>query len=266
MILDDLLDVSVNIYIKVSFHQVFDSLQLNTPSPVMSICPATPTCADLFRSGPQHSIVHRNLFLKVNPLQAPSVKPHQAVIKHTQEENLTLHHQEPVQSDETRMAPQMDLDPISVLCYTEPVESISVLSMHDVQHLREASLRDQLHHGRCWSHTELEAAHTLLSHFSPMEEDNIRGQRQNKSAAMLPDAMPYQSQGSGFRGFVDGKNPDDVHLPVHEVCLASSLPSRPPTGHGDISEVTERIILDSEGDAVHVLLSLGDMLDTMQSS
>lgn len=274
---NDLLDVSVNIYTKVSFHQVFDSLQLNTPPPVMSICPATPTFADPFRSGPQRNIVH-SLSLKVNHLQAPSEKPHQVVIKHTQEENqafenLKLHHQEPVQSDETCITPQMDLGPISVLRYPQPVESISAEEVFklDVQHLREASLRDQLQHGRFWSHEELEAAHTLLSHFSLMEKDNMRGQRQNKSAAMLPDPVPFQSQRFGCRGFVDGQNPDDSHLPVHEVRPASSLPLRPPSGSvakrdEDISEVTERIILDSEGDAVYVLLSLGDMLDTMQSS
>lgn len=98
-----------------------------------------------------------------------------------------------------------------------------------------------------------------------MEKDNARGRHQDKSAATRPDAMPYQSQGSGFRGFVERKDPDDGYLPVHEVCPAPSLPLRPPSGRGDLSEVTERIILDSEGDAVHVLLSLGDMLDTMQS-
>lgn len=235
----------------------------------MSICPAKPTCADPFRSGPQRSIVHSGLLLKVNPLQPPSVKPHQAVIKENQAfENLTLHPQELVRSDETHIASQRDLDPISVLCYPEPVEYVSAEEAfkHDVQHLREASFRDQLQHGRCWSHKELEAAHTLLSNFSLMEKDNIREQCQNNSAATPSDVMPYQSQGSGFRGFVVGKNPDDVHLPVREVCPAPSLALRPPSGRGHISEATERIILDSEGDAVHVLLSLGDMLDTMQSS
>lgn len=73
-----------------------------------------------------------------------------------------------------------------------------------------------------------------------------------------------------------GRNADDVHMPVREEYLASPLPLRLPSDSmaksrssvsGDFSEVKERTLSDSEGDAVHVLLSLGDMgaLDSMQS-
>lgn len=132
---------------------------------------------------------------------------------------------------------------------------------------REAGLRDQLQQGRCWSYMELEAANTLLSGFSLTEKDHIMGQRHNKST--LPDPLPYQSQGSGEPswGVVDERTAD----------LASSLPQRLPSlssdskaksrSSGALSEVKERTLSDSEGDAVCVLLSLGDMgaVDIMQS-
>lgn len=260
---------SINTCIKISLHQVFDYFQLNTPPPVMSACPAPPTCPDPFRSGPYPTRDLGSLTLKVNPL-VPSVHPCRVVLQLSQEEDqaitnlLKLHHKEPLQSDETIIAPQMDLNPIPGLHHPEPVESTSAEEVYkpDVQRSGEASFRDQLQQRRCWSNMELEAANTLLSRFSLTEKDNIRGQNHNKSAAALPDPLPYQSQGSGEPGwggfeFVHGRNADDVHMPVREEYSSVS---------GDFSEVKERTLSDSEGDAVHVLLSLGDMgaLDSMQ--
>ncbi|XP_044040529.1 uncharacterized protein LOC122870422 isoform X2 [Siniperca chuatsi] len=300
----------------VSQLRVFDCFQLNTPPPVMSACLAPPTRPDPFRSGPHPTRDLGSPTLTINTLHPP-VQPSQVILQLTQEEDqaitnlLKLHHQEPIQRVETLTAPQMDLNPIPFLSHPEPMEVYKPFCS-DVQHPRGASLQDQLQQGRCWSDRELEAANTLSSHFSLMEKEKIRGQNHNKSAATLPDPLPYRrhedssintetQQGSetlpalittdrtqndigyisftcvsehgepgcGDLGFVEGRSADDVHLPIGEEYLASSLPPRLPSRSseaesrssvsGDFSEVKERTLSDCEGDAVHVLLSLGDM-------
>ncbi|XP_035531735.1 uncharacterized protein LOC118338530 [Morone saxatilis] len=264
----------------VSELKVFDCFQLNTPSPVMSACPAPPTRPDPFRSGPHPTRDLGDLTsFKINTLHPP-VQPSRVVIQLTQEEDqaitnlLKLHHQEPLHSSS-------GLEVYKPFC-------------SDVQHLSEASSQGQ---GRCWSDTELEAANTLLSGFSLMEGDRIWSQNHNKSKVTQPDPLPYQRQRSetppgaitagctqqnisfscvrecgepGWEDFVflEGRNADNVHVQVCQEYLASPLPPRLSSDRkpkssssvsGDFSEVKEWMLSDSEGDAVHVLLNLRDM-------
>lgn len=227
----------------------------------MSACPTPPACPDLFRSGPHPTRDLGSLTSKVNTLYPP-VQPRRVVLQLTQEEDqavtnlLKLHHQEPLQSANALIAPQMDLN--RVLWHPEPMDSTLAEEGCEphVQLSREGILWDRLQQ-RCWSYVELEAANTLLGGFSSTEKDHRRSRSHNKSAT-LPDPLPYQSQGSGEPswGFVDERTAD----------LATSLPPRLPSdlkaesrSGGDSSEVQERTLSDSEGDAVLVLLSLGDM-------
>lgn len=137
------------------------------------------------------------------------------------------------------------------------------------------------------SDRELEAASTLLSRFRLMEEDESWVQNHNKSSAALSGPLPYQLHGSeplpasvtaddtkndeGFRFssvreseepdcvdfvFEEGRNADHVHLPVHEEYLVSSLTLTMPSLSPNSKAKT---LSDSEGDAVFVLLSLGDV-------
>lgn len=132
---------------------------------------------------------------------------------------------------------------------------------------------DHTQQGRCWSHVELEAADTLLTGF------RIWDQCHGKSAEMLPDPPPDQH---GKDLPVGTKNQQEQEA---EPSLKASL-SDTDTSHigltgpgedggqvhmdegpsGDFPEVTERVLSDLEGDAVHVLLSLADIgpLDTQQ--
>lgn len=298
------------------FHQVIDCFQLDTPPPVMSACVAPPARPDPFRTGPHPMMDLGSLTFEINTLQPP-VWASRAVLQLTQEEDqaitnlLKLHHQDPIQSDMTVTAPQLDLNPIALLSHSEPTDSTSGDDVYkplcsDVQHPRQASLQTQLQQGRCWPDTEIEAANTLLS---LMEMDQIWDQNHNKSGATLPDPLPHQHQGSetlpaavttdctqnskdvsfscvwesgepGWGDFVfaEGRKVDNVHLPVREQDLASCLPLRLPSLFPDseaksrssvsgyFTEVKEQTLSDSEGDALHVLLSLGDMgvLDIMQ--
>ncbi|XP_045921385.1 uncharacterized protein LOC123980873 isoform X1 [Micropterus dolomieu] len=275
--------------------RVFDSFRLSTPPPVMTSCPAPPTRPDPFRSGPHPTRDLGSLTLKINTLHPP-VQPSRVVLQLSPEEDqaitnlLKLHHQGPLHSEKTFTAPQMDfcrvdLNPIPFLSPPQPMEAYKPFCS-GLQHTREASLQGQ--QGRCWSDTELEAANTLLNRFSLIEKDKTWGQNHNNSAATLPDPLPHQQQGSetffitagytqnrerGERGcgdlrFVEGRNADDVPLPVCEEYVTSSSPSSDGSSSvsGGFSEVKERTLSDSEGDAVQVLLSLGDMgaLDIVQ--
>jgi len=136
-----------------SLHQVLDCFHLNTPTPIMSACPAPPTRPDPFRSGPHPTRDLGSLTTKVNPLHLP-VRPTRVVLQLTQEEDqavtnlLQLHHQEePLHwgSSEGGVAPLWN----DVPCAEE----------------------SRLQQGRRWSDTELEAANTLLRGFSPIEKD-----------------------------------------------------------------------------------------------
>ncbi|XP_054456998.1 uncharacterized protein LOC129093112 [Anoplopoma fimbria] len=80
-------------------------------------------------------------------------------------------------------------------------------------------------------------------------------------------AREHGEPGWGDLGFVQVKNADDVHRPVSESTLSSDLKTNGrSSSSGGFSEVNKWTLSDSEGDAVHVLLSLGDMgaLDIVQ--
>ncbi|TMS02394.1 hypothetical protein E3U43_007934 [Larimichthys crocea] len=262
---------------------VLDCFQLNTPPPVMTARPAPPTRPDPFRSGAHLTRNLGSLTFKIDTLHRP-VQPSQVVLQLTQEEDqaitnlLKLHYQEPRQTDETRTAPHMDSHPEPAQVY-EPCCS-------DVQH---PSLRGHSQQGRCWSDAELDAANTLLSRFCLMEEVNIWSHDDNKTASTIPDSLPHQRQGSGtdftqhdidyvsfscvgesgeqgWRDFVfaEGMDADDV-----AVGDASSSPPRLPSASSKSRTSVsrdQRTLSDSEGDAVLVLLSLGNVgsLDIVQ--
>lgn len=278
----------------------------------MSACLAPPTRPDPFRSEPHPTRDLGSLTLKINTLHPP-VQPSCVILQLTQEEDqaitnlLKLHHQQPIQSDETLAALQMvsssvALNPISFL-HLDLMDSTSAEEVYKPFCSDEQYPRQQ---GRSWSDTELEAAYTLLSCFSLMEEE-IWGQNHSKSAVERSDpllhqhhrdssistetpkgsetfpalttadctqndtgyigfscAREYGEPGWGDFGFVVGRR-DDVHLPVCESTLSSDSKSTSGAS-GDFLDMKERTLSDSEGDAVQVLLSLGDMgaLDIVQ--
>ncbi|XP_060887980.1 uncharacterized protein LOC132958917 [Labrus mixtus] len=236
----------------VSELRVFDCFQLNTPPPVMSACPTPPACPDPFRARPHPTMELGSLTLKINVLR-PAVQPNRLVLQLTQEEDqavtnlLKLHHQEePAHSEET------------TLFRAGPLESTSAEEASQRLHPSKASLLG--HEGRRWSDTEIEAANTLLSGFSLMDK------MWNRTS---PDPVPDLLQGSGTLHalitpystshnvrFCDGGDGE----PSYGDYLSESKSSI----SGDFSEVKKRKLSESEGDAVHVLLSLADMAVLMQ--
>ncbi|TNN67939.1 hypothetical protein EYF80_021908 [Liparis tanakae] len=142
---------------------VLDCFHLNTPTPVMSACPAPPTRPDPFGSGPHPTRDLGSLTLSVTPLHLPA-RPTQVVLQLTQEEDqavtnlLQLHHQEEPShwgSAEGGVAPLWNDGPCA----------------------KESRLQSRSQQGRCWSDTELEAANTLLRGFSPTEKDATASNR-----------------------------------------------------------------------------------------
>ncbi|KAG8006157.1 hypothetical protein GBF38_005335 [Nibea albiflora] len=210
--------------------------------------------------------------------------PNQVVLQLSQEEDqaitnlLKLHYQQPRQTDETLTAPHMYSHPEHAQVY-EPFCS-------DVQH---PSPRGHPQQGKGWSDAELDAANTLLSRFYLMEEVNIWSHNDNTTASTLADPPPHQRHGcetdcaqhdidyvsfscveeSGEQGwrdfvFVEGGDADDV-----AAAEASSSPPGPPSPaseSGTSVSGDHRTLSDSEGDAVLVLLSLGNTgsLDIVQ--
>ena len=258
----------------ISLPQLLDCFQLNTSPPVMSACLAPPASPDPFRSGTHPTVDLGTLSFIISTLHPP-VQLSRAVVQLTQEEDQTithllkLHHQEPP-------APHMDFLP-----HPEPVDVASAEEAYKpicsaVQHFREDGLQGQSQHRRCWSHTELEAAGTLLSGFSLVEKDPIWGENYSESADTLPDHL--QQQGSetfpspvtdctqkvtSFSHVRESGQPGWGDLGFAEGYLASSLP---PKSRSSVFGMKKRTLSDSEGDAVHVLLSLGDVtaLETNQ--
>lgn len=111
----------------------------------MSACQAPPVCPDPFRSGP-HPITDLGTW-KIDSRHPPAQR-NLLVLQLTQEEDdtvtnlLKLHHQEPA--------------------------AFEPLLLND--------------EGRCWSESELEAAKTLLNGFSLIEDEEMWGKNDQKSA------------------------------------------------------------------------------------
>ncbi|XP_019951330.2 uncharacterized protein [Paralichthys olivaceus] len=158
----------------------YDCFQLNTPPPVMSACLAPPNCSDPFGPGPHPTRDLGSPKWKTNPVHLP-VQSSRAILQLTQEEDqaitnlLKLHHQEPGPGDET------------------PTEEVCQSSFGDGQHPSQDDFGDQLQEGRYWSEAELEAADTLLSRFSLVEDDRIWAQCLQKTAITPPDPLPHQN-------------------------------------------------------------------------
>ncbi|XP_040887358.1 uncharacterized protein LOC121177196 isoform X2 [Toxotes jaculatrix] len=280
---------------RVSDLGVFDRLQLNTPPPVMSACLAPPNRRDPFRSGPHPIRDLGSPEWRMNPIHLP-VQPSRTIVQLTQEEDqaitnlLKLHHQGARQGDDTLTAAQMDFssvveppvdfNPCLFLSHSKSMDPTSAEDVYkplccDVQYPRKAGLLQQ---GRGWSDMELEAADTLLSCFSLTEEDRIWVQCHQKSAVMLPDHVPYQNKDLPINTETQQESEalptlKASHSTQNDIsntrfsCVSENgepgwrdFRSAEDRGvSGDFSKVRERMLSDSEGDAVHVLLSLGDM-------
>ncbi|XP_018526986.1 uncharacterized protein LOC108880010 isoform X1 [Lates calcarifer] len=278
---------------------VFDCFQLNTPPPVMSACVAPPNCPDPFRSGPHLTRNLGSTRWRLNPIHPP-VQPSRAILQLTQDEDqaitnlLKLHHQEPRQSDEIQMdvsgvvEPQVASNPCLVFSHPKPLvpteEALTPSCSDDVQHPMKTGLGNQSQQGRGWSDVELEAADTLLSGFSVSEEDRVWSQcRQNST---LPDPQPYQynkdlpistetcQESEALPALTATNAPQNGTGYIRFTCVTegggagwANLRSAEDRGaSGDCAQVREWTLSDLEGDAVHVLLSLGDMgtLDILQ--
>ncbi|XP_034082182.1 uncharacterized protein LOC117552707 isoform X2 [Gymnodraco acuticeps] len=257
---------------------VFECFELNTPPPVMSPCPAPPPCPDPFKFGPNPTRNLGHLTLEINNLH-PAVQKGQVVLQLTQEEDqaitnlLTLHYQEePLQMDETLTS----VNPNS-FCHPETIDFTAAPNPCFLSDLQYPGETIEFQQGRCWSETELDAANTLLSCSRLVEQEGII-QGHNKSSVTLPllhlrhedSSRSSESQHvsetspafittdcakKDWGDLEEGRNYDEVHL------LESSLSSGSKAGRGlgtSVEFTKVKDILDSEGDAVHVLLSLGD--------
>ncbi|KAI4808702.1 hypothetical protein KUCAC02_000750 [Chaenocephalus aceratus] len=261
----------------VSDLRVFGCFELNTPPPIMSPCPAPPPCPDPFKFGPNPTRNLGHLTLEISNLH-PAVQKGQVVLQLTEEEDqtitnlLTLHYQEePLQVDETLPS----VNPNS-FCHPDTIDFTAApnpCSLSDLQYPGETI---EFQQRRRWSETELDAANTLLSCSRLVEQEGII-QGHNKSSVTLPlrhlrhedSSRSSESQhvSETFPAFIttecakkdwgdleEGRNDDAVHL------LESSLSSGSKAGRGlgtSVEFTKIKDILDSEGDAVHVLLSLG---------
>ncbi|KAL3046380.1 hypothetical protein OYC64_004398 [Pagothenia borchgrevinki] len=268
--------------------RLIECFKLNTPPPIMSPCPAPPPCPDPFKFGPNPTRNLGHLTLEINNLQ-PAVQKGQVVLQLTQEEDqaitnlLKLHYQEePLQMDET-LTDFTSVNPNS-FCHPETIdftaaEEVSNPFLSDPQYPRETI---EFQQGRCWSETELDAANTLLSCSRLVEEEIIQGH--NKSSVTLPHPLLHlrhedssrssesQQVSETFPAFIttdcakedwgdleEGRNDDDDDDEVHLLESSLSSGSKAGRGLGTSVEFTKvKDMLDSEGEAVHVLLSLGD--------
>ncbi|XP_041636144.1 uncharacterized protein LOC121505074 [Cheilinus undulatus] len=222
--------------------KVLDCFQLNTPPPLMSACLAPTARPDPFRSAPHPTMDLGSLTLKVNsPL--PHVQQSCLILQLTQEEDqavtnlLKLHHQEAGKSEET-------IQPL---------------------HSSETSVRNNV--GRCWSDKELEAAKTLLRGFGLVEEDKMG----SKNIAGVPsDTLPDLPHGSETLSAVitpectkEDMTFCDAQKDGEQCCRDILSKNRPSISEG-FPEGNTQTLSESEGDAVHVLLSLADMAVLVQ--
>ncbi|XP_062300451.1 uncharacterized protein LOC134005542 [Scomber scombrus] len=260
----------------VSEFRAFDCFQLNTPPPVMSTCVSPPNRPDPFRSE-RHSIRD----LGSSTLRAQ-------IIHSTTQPRITnllkLHHHEPLQRDESLTALNVDSsggeEPLeynrdsSSGCGhpdSNSAEESEKFFYSDVEHPRAAGFVSELQKERCWSDTELEAADTLLSHFSLMEEDGLEIQTQQGSEAS-PVLIPAAHSATNHTGYVssscvkedggwmefmsvESRNTDQLHEEYQPSLLVKSRSSV----FRQLSGVKGGKLTESEGDALHVLLSLGDV-------
>lgn len=243
--------------------QVLDCFQLNTPPPVMTVCPAPPNCPDPFRSGPHP---HRDLGSSVcrMPSNCLHLQPSHVVVQLTQEEDqaitnlLKLHYQSPLGGSETFSAAGTD-----VSCVTAPKSSLS-----DQRPVNSSLSCDVQHQGVGWSDTELEAANTLLNGFILSEEGSIWGQAHNKPAELEPEPLPHQHPAVSPVSFepqhrsealvtTQAKDNSFGCVGQNEDPSCSIWSAEDRSVSGD-STLRGRTVSDSEGDAVQGLLSLGD--------
>lgn len=184
--------------------------------------------------------------------------------------------------------PQVASNPCLVFSHPKPLvpteEALTPSCSDDVQHPMKTGLGNQSQQGRGWSDVELEAADTLLSGFSVSEEDRVWSQcRQNST---LPDPQPYQynkdlsistetcQESEALPALTATNAPQNGTGYIRFTCVTEgggagwvNLRSAEDRGaSGDCAQVREWTLSDLEGDAVHVLLSLGDMgtLDILQ--
>ncbi|KAG7496191.1 hypothetical protein JOB18_013864 [Solea senegalensis] len=250
--------------------RVTDSLQLNTPPPVMSACLAPPNRPDPFRSGSHPTRDLGGSEWVENPISTP-VQPSCYVVQLTQEEDqvitnlLKLHHKELGQIDET----QMEFDgaeesPVNITAsfshsHCQPV---ILTSLSDEEHRhKDLGLQSKLQQGRRWSDAELEAADTLLSCCCVEEEDQERG-------VMLPLPLPSQHNEDLVKSTEIQPGSETLttfeasNFTQNDTCINEN---REPIWRNfrsveDISvSKVKQMLSDSEGDALCVLLSLGDV-------
>ncbi|XP_072232260.1 zona pellucida protein AX 4 [Leuresthes tenuis] len=224
--------------------KVSDFLPLNTPQPIMSACVAAPNHPDPFRFGPHPS---RDLGSWRTHTVPPHFKPRRVVVQLTQEEDeavtnlLKLHHQEALQSDEAHLGFSRVRNPRHFITYPTFNDSLSAEEAHkpiccDVQ------CPDELQQGG-WSAAELEAADTLLSGFNQQQDDC------NTSGACV------RTQSSDAASFSVGCVWEKGDFWSEEDMSADDC-SNPKMTSGS----TERVLTVLEGDVVHVLLSLRDVV------
>ncbi|MED6259939.1 hypothetical protein ATANTOWER_017964 [Ataeniobius toweri] len=260
---DPALPCGRRIYSSLSGKMVFDVSQLNAPPPIMSACVATPNRPDLFRAGPY----------PINNLGSPSWKIQSippVVIQLTQQEDqaitnlLKLHHQEALQSKE-RIIPGHTDFPGAV--------------MSNPRHFNTASLdgatkvicNDALEEGGKWSEAEYDAANTLLSSFNQMD-DHLIGE-----TATLPDQLLSQNsetelERQSFSPLVtcycsqNGsciQDNGEIRSEEDMVTCPPVFKSKREPGNLQLkteSGSEERTLTDLEGDAMQVLLGLGEVI------
>ncbi|MED6286218.1 hypothetical protein CHARACLAT_003601 [Characodon lateralis] len=265
---DPALPCGRRIYSSLSGKMVFDVSQLNAPPPIMSACVATPNRPDPFRAGPYPINNQGSPSWKIQSI--PPQEQLNVVIQLTQQEDqaitnlLKLHHQEALQSKESIIPGHTDF-PGAV--------------MSNPRHFNTASLdgatkvicNDALEEGGKWSEAEYDAANTLLSSFNQMD-DYLIGE-----TATLPDQLLSQNsetelERQSFSPLVtcycsqNGsciQENGEIRSEEDMVTCAPVFKSKQEPGNLQLkleSGSEERTLTDMEGDAVQVLLGLGEVI------
>ncbi|XP_028994669.1 uncharacterized protein LOC114848379 [Betta splendens] len=247
--------------------RVLEFFKLNTPPPVMSAGLATPNRPDPFGCGP-HPMRDLGSASWMLPHLRP-VHPRHVIVQLSQEEDqvitnlLKLHHQSPLAGSESSSAAKLDF-------FSAAGPPLGFNSRPFLQ----APEHHTLHHDvqpSAWSDSELEAANTLVSCFVSSQGDEICHQYEYGCAERGLGLLPDQLSSSGTNS-PRGPEAPPASSPHSQSALASCCmgpkvdASRPDVASaedgltsGGLAEVRGQTLADSEGDAVHVLLSLGEV-------
>lgn len=213
---------------------------------------ATPNSPDLFRSGPYPIRDLGSTSWSVQSHHRP-VHPRQVIVQLSQEEDqaitnlLKLYNQSPLEGPESFSSAKLAFSSAA----GPPLDFNCRLFHQTSPHHTDVQQR------QAWSDSELEAANTLLSRFIVTQDNKLREQNDHKSVETSLGFLPDQRSGPQTR------HASVTSPPAQETTGFCCTGQQEDTGWQDVvSAVAEErgwALSDSEGDTVHVLLSLAEM-------